>query len=66
MPEIEITIDAASGHLTSALIRGILGPDHGAIPRHLSDLLGPPAEEHNTAEAQQLVRATQVKRRNRS
>ncbi len=64
MPEIEITVDADSGQLTSALIRGIVGPDHGTIPQHLSDLLGQPAEEHNTPEARQVVRTKQVRRGN--
>jgi hypothetical protein len=55
MPEIEMTIDAASGQIQSVQIQGMRGPHHGIIPQHLGDLLGKPAEETNTPEYYQTV-----------
>jgi hypothetical protein len=50
MPDVEMTIDAASRQIQSVQIQGVRGPHHSTIPQHLGDLLGQPTEETNTPE----------------
>lgn len=49
MPELEFTIDQATGELR-VRVRGVAGPACDDIARLARDLLGPPAREEETAE----------------
>jgi hypothetical protein len=49
MPEIEFTIDAATGDLTMH-VKGIAGPACEDVAKVASELLGVPAREQNSSE----------------
>lgn len=49
MPEIEFTIDAATGELTMH-VRGIAGPACEDMARLAEEILGHPAENRRTSE----------------
>ena len=49
MPEIEFTIDAATGDLT-VHVKGVAGPACEDVAKLARELLGAPTSEQNTAE----------------
>ena len=49
MPEIEFTLDPATGELTLQ-VKGVVGPTCGDVAKLARELLGEPARERNTAE----------------
>ncbi|GEM_PF-596951 len=59
MPEIEFTLDSATGELTLH-VKGVVGPTCGDVAKLARELLGEPGQERNTAEYYQR---TQVRPR---
>lgn len=57
MPEIEFTLDPATGELTLH-VKGVAGPTCGDVAKLARLLLGEPSHERNTAE---YFRRTQVR-----
>ena len=49
MPEIEFTLDSATGELTLH-VKGVVGPTCDDVAKLARELLGEPARERNTAE----------------
>ena len=49
MPEVEFTIDPATGKLEMH-VKGVAGPACDAVAKHVRELLGEPSREENTAE----------------
>ena len=55
MPEIEFTLDSATGELTLH-VKGVVGPTCGDVAKLARELLGEPGQERNTAEYYQRTR----------
>ncbi len=49
MPEIEFTLDSATGELTLH-VKGVVGPACDDVAKLARELLGEPCQERNTAE----------------
>ncbi len=54
MPEIEFTLDSATGELTLH-VKGVTGPSCDDVARLAKQLLGEPGQERNTAEYYQRI-----------
>ncbi len=49
MPEVEFTIDPATGKLEMH-VKGVAGPACDDVAKHVRELLGEPGHEQNTSE----------------
>ncbi len=49
MPEVEFTIDPATGKLEMH-VKGVVGPACDDVAKHVRELLGEPSGEQNTSE----------------